>query len=337
MNKLFRLAILFLITSVSCLSATEAGTEIRAALDIGSGSTKISIAEVNKTTNQIVQTLFDGSFPVPYQVSLEKSQDGSFDAEIREKGLNVFHEIKKMTESYGVEKIVAVATAAFREASNASEYAKEVSEKTAIDIQIITQPEEGKIAFFSAIAVNDVSPDDIVVWDIGTGSLQITTLTEEQNFCVLLGKMGSVPFRDYVIEVLQDKDPTEVNTPNPISEDDFKEADRFARSLARKAYPTIKDKIKNQRQVIGIGRLFYHSIRPLLTDGNQLNRKDLRNYIAETLNKTDEELNDPYANVNLTNCILVLAYMKALHIQEVTAVDTTSAKGLLVYPAYWNN
>jgi len=120
-----------------------------------------------------------------------------------------------------------------------------------------------------------------------------------------------------------------------MSEEDLKTADSYARAFARKAYPIIKEKIQAQGTVIGIGRLFYHSIRPLASEDDVITRGGLRKFIDSSLNKTDEELNNPFAHVDVSNCILTLAIMKALHIQEIRPIETTTTKGLLVSPAYW--
>lgn len=69
--------------------------------------------------------------------------------------------------------------------------------------------------------------------------------------------------------------------------------------------------------VLGIGRLFYHSIRPTASEDNIITRKALRNFINESLNKTEEELNNPFAHVDVSNCILTLVIMKALHIHAI--------------------
>lgn len=101
-----------------------------------------------------------------------------------------------------------------------------------------------------------------------------------------------------------------------MSKNDLKEADRYARAFARKAYPIIKQKIQAQGSVVRIERLFYHSIRPLASENGVVTRGGLRKFIESSLNKTDEELNNPFAHVDVSNCILTLAIVKALHYKK---------------------
>lgn len=250
--------------------------------------------------------------------------------------MKTFKEIKEIADQYQVQKIVAIATSAFRKANDSKEFISEIENKTKICVQIIPQREEGEIAFFSALASGEFNPLEAVVWDIGTGSLQITTANTNEGLTVYMGEqMGSVAFKNYIVDAIQENDIGDTISPNPMSEEDLKAADSYARAFARKAYPIIKQKIQAQGTVVGIGRLFYHSIRPLASEGDVITRSGLRKFIESSLNKTDEELNNPFAHVDVSNCILTLAIMKALHIQQIRPIETTTTRGLLASPSYW--
>lgn len=165
----------------------------------------------------------------------------------------------------------------------------------------------------------------------------MTTQNEKGDLVVYMGEeMGAVAFKSYIIDTIQEHNLETVTSPNPMDDDDFYFASRYARAFARGAYPLIKQKIQVGVPVVGIGRLFYHSVRPIGDDEGSIKRTGLRHYILSALNKNDQELNNPFAHVDVTNCILVLNIMKALHIHEIHPVDTTSTKGMLVYQIYWN-
>lgn len=310
--------------------------ERRAAVDVGSGGTKVCIADVDVKTNQIVKVLFEQSYTVPYQAYLEASEDQSFNEEIQQKGLRAFVEIKEILDQYQVSKVAAVATEAFRKSANGIEFADTVAKTTGIPLTVISQKEEGEIAFYSASSSSGKTPEDLLIWDIGTGSFQIAAADQEDDLLVYMQSMGSVPFKNYIIREIQGKDPAVVKSPNPMTEEEWLKADAKARELGRKAYPELKKQIRElDGSVIGIGRLFANSVKPIGTISGVITRDDLRAFIRASLNKTDEELGDPFASVNLTNCILVLGVMKALHIHEINIVETTSTRGLLSYAPYW--
>lgn len=338
MLKSFIRRIFFFVILTTFFTQLHADVERRAAIDVGSGGTKLAIADVDTETNQIVQILLDTSYPVPYQASLDKSEDGTFDVKTKELGLETFKDIREIADQYQVEKVTAIATSAFRKANNSKAFISEIEKLTEIRVQVIPQREEGEIAFFSALATGEFNSEEVVVWDIGTGSLQITTANSSDGLTVYMGEqMGSVAFKNYIVDAIQENDVEDVSSPNPMSEEDLKAADSYARAFARKAYPIIKQKIQDQGTVVGIGRLFYHSIRPLASEGDVITRNGLRKFIETSLNKTDEELNNPFAHVDVSNCILTLAIMKALHMQEIRPIETTTTRGLLISPSYWKD
>lgn len=329
--RLFVIVLFYISTIFEC----DAEIVRRLAIDIGSGATKVAIAEVDTEANRIVDVLLETSFPVPYQASLDRSFDGTFDAETKAAGIRVFKEIKVIADQFEVGQIVAVATSAFRKANNLSPFLKEIATETGIQVLVIPQREEGEIAFFSALASGNVNPEEVLVWDIGTGSQQMTVMNKEGSLIVHMGEnMGSIEFKHYIMDAIQDSE--EEDTPNPISEEEYKAADSYARSFGRRANPLIKQKIKDNVRVIGIGRLFYNSIRPIAAKDGIIDRKGLRTFIYGSLEKSDEELNNPFAHVDVSNAILVLAIMKSLHIKSIHPVEATSTRGLLINPAYWN-
>lgn len=274
-----------LIFKILCLSILfgqlTAEVERRAAVDIGSGGTKVTIADIETKSGQILEMLFEASFSVPYQAALDKSEDGTFDLETKALGLKVFKEIQEITAQYEVVKISAIATSAFRKSNNSQTFVKDVKDETGIEIRIIPQREEGEIAFFSALSTGNHKPEEVIVWDIGTGSLQMTTMNENKELIVYMGEqMGSVAFKSYIIDAIQEKEAT---SPNPMTGNDLKMADSYARAFGRKAYPLIKEKIKEEKTILGIGRLFYNSIRPLAAEGDIITRKGLRSFIDGSL------------------------------------------------------
>lgn len=309
--------------------------ERRATIDVGSNATKITIADVDMKAQKIEAIIWEESFPVPYQASLSASPNGIFDEQIRAEGLRTFHHIKEILDSYQVHRIAAVATAAFRNAANGKEFADEVYKETGIPLRVIPQGEEAALAFFSGVQASQIDPANLIVWDIGGGSFQISTVNEKGEFIYFLGAFGSVTFRNHIIEKIQHKDVHEVTSPNPMTEQNIKAADSYARSLARQADRIVKEKVKHPEKVIvGIGNLFANSIGPL-GDGGFVIRKDLRSYVRGAEGLTDDELGNPFANVDVPNAILVLGFMKALHIHEIQILNTKTTRGMLIYPDYF--
>ncbi len=327
------LGVILLFPLTKVLLSQESSTELRAAIDIGSGATNLKIAKINTKTEKIVSSLFEKSIPVPYQKHLEQSSNDIFDDEVMAQGLESLQTIKKITEDYQVKKVVAVATAAFRKAQNAESFTKKIFQETGIEVKIINQDEEGILAFRGAIATTSAEPKEIVTWDIGGGSMQLTTLSEMGTYIIEKGKTASIPFKNQVIQEIKNQNSQFFQTPNPMSPNEMHKAISLASTIAQKTNSYIKNKILNPNtKILAVGSLFNYGIRPL-TNGDSI---ALEKAIFNMSGKNDSELpGGALAEVAVTNPLLVLGYMKGFGIHEIEIINVNNADGALTFPPYW--
>lgn len=310
--------------------------EIRAAIDIGSGSTNLKIAKVDPNTNKIILQLFNKSIQVAYQKQLEQSSNHEFDQEIMNQGIQAIKELKNMADSYRAKKVIAVATAAFRKATNADQFAKEIEQQTGVQVRIINQDEEGILAFRGALALTSVKPEDAITWDIGGGSMQLTTLSDAGTYLVEKGTTASIPFKNAVIEQIQHKDLKTTHSPNPMTLEEMQAAINYAENSSQSINDYFKTKIQHpQTQVLGVGSLFNFGIKPLV-NSPVVHRDALEKVVMKWANQTDSQLpGGSLVEVTITNPLLVMGYMNGLHINKVEVVNVNNADGALTYPAYW--
>lgn len=317
--------------------SVESRGEVRAALDIGSGATNLKVARVDPETNKIISQIFEKSIPVPYQKHLEQSGNNTFDKEVMDQGIQAIRALKEVADSYQSKKVIAVATAAFRQATNAETFANEIEKQTGVQVRIINQDDEGILAFRGALALSPAQPEEAVVWDIGGGSMQLTTLTEGGTYLVEKGKTASIPFKNAIIQQIQQKDLNAIQTPNPMSLADMDQALQYAGSLALQTDPYIKEKIlAPTTKVLAVGSLFNYGIKPVVGNKKDVQESELEKAIRAMANKTDAELpGGALAEVAVSNPLLVLGYMKALQIPHVEVLQVNNADGALTYPPYW--
>lgn len=311
---------------------------VRAAIDIGSGATKLKVAQVNLKTQKIEKVLVNESFPVQYQEGLEKSPDQTFDEALMKTGLEALKKSQKIAQKHRAEKVVAVATASFRKAANVDKFIDKIQRETGISVHIIDQELEGALGFSATAAQLATSPQDIIVWDIGGGSFQFSTLNDRGDLVVHRGHDASIPFKNHVIKHIQKKNPDVISTPNPLNHDELQEAESHARKLSKKVDSLFKKKIGNPAtKVIGIGNIFAYGIYPLIGEKSTFTTKELSQRVQHLKGKTDQDLGESaYVNVAVTNPVLVLGFMRTLGIQEMDIVDINNADGALLYPAFWD-
>lgn len=324
-----------------------------AAYDIGSGATKFMGAMVNTDTLTIDSVFSQGSFPIGYREDLYKSDDNNFSIFIQEQGLDALLNAKIKIEQdyessgfkdYGNLQHFAVATAAFRAANNGAEVASFFEEKLDIPVNIISQEDEGKLAYFSAASQKEGEDTSLpIVWDIGGGSMQLTFKDCADQFHIMGGTVASETFKSMVKEEVLHIGLND--SPNPMNANQVEAAMALAKThLTFDKLPTeiIKDQIAHGTPVIAVGSVHNFGIQPFaklagLNDGHYYTKDDLNHAIQLLTDKTDEEimkignLGDPkFAQNHLTNLILVYAMMDVMGIDKVQTVKVSNVEGIMV-------
>ncbi|MBA3958567.1 MAG: hypothetical protein H0X51_09295 [Parachlamydiaceae bacterium] len=335
--KVYHRICLFLAILALPLMGFASDTVVRAAIDIGSGATKLKVAEINLKTQKIEKVLVNTSFPVQYQEGLAKSKDESFDETLMQIGLDALKKSKQIALEHKAENVVAVATASFRKASNVQVFIDRIYSETGIKVYIIDQKLEGILGFEATTAQFSSDPKDVIVWDIGGGSFQFSMLDEKGEMTVYRGVDASIPFKNEVIKHVKQQDPNEVTTPNPMTAQHIDHASEHARFLSKKVDQHFQEKIRDPKtKIVGIGNIFAYGIYPLVGKKSLFTQNDLFTNIKTLAGKTDQDLGgDDYVNVSVSNPILVLGFMQTLNIEQMHIIDINNADGALLYSAFW--
>lgn len=308
--------------------------QIRAGLDIGSGTTKIAVARVNVCQLRIEKVLYQDQRAVAWNDALAHSADNQLSPAIAQEGAAALQQLVADAQRFHPQRISGVATAVFRNASNGQAVIEQLQRQSSAQISIISQQQEAKLGFLSAkAALNDPSTrdDQLLVWDIGGGSMQMTAWRQQAGKPVAdiyQGKLASVTLKNFILTVL--KNQPDAKSPNPIGS--WRQSVlRFVQFYAvNEVSPQIKQDAAGRR-VIGIGGVHGFSIR------NQLPGKPNRYTLAalSTLSKQqvwkgDSELSGDYRATDVSNLLLVEGFMQALKIDEVTIVEASLIQGVLL-------
>src|SRR3954462_1091718 len=144
-------------------------TVLCAAIDIGSNTTRVLVAEpsegqLRKVMEQRAYTRFNSA----------RSDDGSIEqAKINEVGELVATQVR-LAEEVGAEVIRAVATAAIRDARNRDEIVHAIAEVAGVEIDVLSEEEEGRLSFLGATkTLGHPVEGSIGVVDVGGGSSEV--------------------------------------------------------------------------------------------------------------------------------------------------------------------
>lgn len=318
-----------------CVSTSNAECLVRrAAFDIGSETTKMRVADVDTCAGKVAQTLLSEEVKVSYVEAL--SPTGELPPEILAKGSEALAQLKARAVANGATEFAGVGTSALRKARNGEAFLASVETSLQIKARVISAQEEAILGFLGATQEVSLDPRNLVVWDIGGGSMQMTAKTEN-GYEVYAGTLASVGFRNHVIEQVQHKPLASTPSPNPISDAQAGEAWAYAKSFAAKDVPAVlKERIAApETRVVGVGGVLYHSVRGQLKDKNPFSAADVTAALPARLNQTDAQLGGEYASTDVSNLLMVGGFMEGLSIREVQAVKVNLTNGALVYDRLW--
>ncbi|KAB1442101.1 Ppx/GppA phosphatase family protein [Pseudodesulfovibrio senegalensis] len=314
----------------------------RAALDIGSGSIKCKVADVDTKNGKIVHIVEQMWRKADFKESIARDPAKRIAPSVAAEGMNILRDFVAKSRELGATQFAAVGTQAFHEASNGREYFRTIRETLGIPAVIITQEQQACLGFEAARQHFDIPARSMVVWDIGAATIQLAARARNGSRLYSLGTQASVGFKNYVIEEIQHENLAFRQSPNPMSYSDVQKALRHARWLAdTSTSEAMKRHIHaHDATVIGIGPVHAISIMGQIL-GKPWDKNDpsapqkytadqVRDALDHRFGMTDGAIGGDFANVQITNLILVLGYMEALDIQEVVPASINMADGLLV-------
>lgn len=306
---------------------------IRAAFDVGSGSTKMKVYHYNECTSSIKQIedkACEAEEPVQYRQNLTNSN--LIPQEILKQGETALKNLKDTAINCKATQFSGVATSVFRLANNGISVAHELSNLVKIPIKVITQNEEAMLGFQGAITKEGISKKQkVCVWDIGASSVQITCSNGKDSTKVYQGKLASIEFMEKILE-LQER----TSSPNPISLSIYNEAFEIAKNEAQNVRTHMGDLLKNST-ILGIGGVHYYAVSKEL-ELEEYSREQIKSGILTKLDKTDDELGGgKFVNTAVSNLILVEGMMAGMETHLVKALRVNLTEGLVVSDNYWEN
>lgn len=334
MRLVVRVVVLFFAVFLPSLAFADNCWQTRAGIDMGSGATKIAVFEVNICQHQLGKVLFEDQRPVGYNDALARSTNNQLDETIQQQGLTALQQLVTQARRYHPQRISGVATAVFRSASNGQAVIDRFNQQAGVQLKIISQQQEAELGFRSAkAALHDptLRDQDLLVWDIGGGSMQMTAWRDQPGqpvADVYQGKLASVTLKNFIVDVL--KNQPAAQTPNPIGS--WRPSVlRFVEFYAHNDVPPQIKQDLATRRVIGIGGVHGFSIKnQLKINDNRYDLATLEQVAKQQVWKGDSELTGDYRATDVSNLLLVEGYMRALGIKDVTVVKASLIQGIVL-------
>ena len=208
---------------------------ILAAMDIGTNSVRLAVVEVQAngtwttlaSQKQVVR-LGEGEFDLAEPKVPEKSRDDDSgsghsltDAAIA-RGALVCARFAEVARGFGADEIIALATAAVREADNGDQFVQRVRELADLDVRVISGQEEARLIYLGCVSGIDLPPKKRALFmDIGGGSTELI-VGDSAGYAFLDSlKMGAIRLTAEGV----------VDPSKPVSPEAWADLQRHVRSL----------------------------------------------------------------------------------------------------------
>lgn len=157
-------------------------------IDLGSNSVRMNIVNVYKNGSY---SLVDQA-KVMVRLSEGLADGGTLKPEPIARTLNAIKLFNQLIEAYGVTKVAAVATAAVRQASNASEFLERAQREHQMTFEVISGNDEAYYDYLGVI--NTIDLNDFLMIDTGGGSTELAWVVDRE-----IKESVSLPFGSVIL------------------------------------------------------------------------------------------------------------------------------------------
>jgi exopolyphosphatase / guanosine-5'-triphosphate,3'-diphosphate pyrophosphatase len=151
-----------------------------ASIDIGTNTCNLLIANVDENNN--FEILQREKRPIKLIDSNYINNDISLSA--IERCVNVINEYKSIAKEHNIINVITITTSAIRDAANSSEVISIISQKTGINVEIISGSQEAKLVYLGVNKAVKFSDESSLVIDIGGGSIEFIICNKSEIFWI---------------------------------------------------------------------------------------------------------------------------------------------------------
>jgi exopolyphosphatase/guanosine-5'-triphosphate,3'-diphosphate pyrophosphatase len=164
-------------------------------LDLGSNTVHLLLVDAHYGAAPVPAS----KMKMPLRLSEHLQADGTVDAAAVTQLVEFAEAGMKLAEDKGATEIMAFATSAIREAANGEDVLRRLKE-SGLDVQVLSGEDEARMTFLAARRWFGWSSGRILLLDIGGGSLEIATGTDEEPDAAMSVPLGAGRLtRDFLV------------------------------------------------------------------------------------------------------------------------------------------
>lgn len=308
----------------------------RGALEIGSSSTKISIAEIDLCNPQLKRILYEKKIKINYLQDFLKTSKKNLSTKVLDEGFQEIQDLIALGMTFKPKSIVAIASKFIQKLPKHIEYLSKLKKITGLRVFKIGRKMEAILQFISLSENYPLDLKKVLLWNIDSSGISFTRY-DGKNYHVYLDSISSEGFKNMVLEGLLGKSHITHKSPNPLGHENAKKAFEMIRVYSKFNTPRIFKSWASNLEIVAIGRVHNSDVLSLLNQDSQLYQSGaLNEAIIKRENLSDKQLNSTRSNTQITNLILVHGYMESLGIDKITSMKINPTVGVLLHPHFWN-
>lgn len=187
--------------TANAASKVEVDPAILAAMDIGTNSVRLSVVRLNDaertwtTLAQYKETVRLGQGEFAGEGGGSRIVD-----EAMSRGAVVLAKFADIARGYGAGEIIAIATAAMREAENRNEFIERVRDWANIELQVVSGVEEARLIYLGVASGIELQGRRGLFIDIGGGSTEMIVGDQAQHYFLDSLKLGAIRLGNIYLE-----------------------------------------------------------------------------------------------------------------------------------------
>jgi len=296
----------------------------------------MTIADVNKNTNKISCIHCQTFVELALREAFVKDPNKQLPEAMKTQLIQTLKDFKKIAKQYSPTQWSGIATAVFRKAINGKEVLTDVKDKTGITIAVISAQEEGRIGFLSAVALSRKNPEEVIAWDSGTGSFQISTssITNEVQVHEVDFAMGYVKEQFAKLRTQLTSHPSAPR--NTLQVEDLHQ---LIEMISKNLTPAPDWLVKTNKSIVAIGgSTSIFETGAIATEKTNYTKQQVYEALLHYRESSNEELIRRFKTDQvIASLSLLYAVMNHYAISKISFYAANgSCEGLLIDPATWS-
>ncbi len=311
----------------------QSSESILAAIDIGTNSIHMVVARV------------DPKLPAFTIIAKEKDtvrlgerdpKTGNLTPEAMDRAIAALERCQELASSLNVDRIIAVATSAVREAPNGRNFLQTISSRLDLYVDLISGVEEARRIYLGVLSAIEFEERPHIIIDIGGGSTEIILADDRDARFLSSTKIGAVRLTEDLVNS------------DPISSEDFKNLRAHIRGMLERPIDRLRSELREDEvpRMIGtsgtietlatIDALNKFDSVPNPLNGYEISYKDIKDIVESLANMDYSQrfaipgISDKRAEIILAGATILLEAMTLLKSDSLVICERSLREGIIV-------